>query len=65
MDVDKVVVVTGAGSGIVGFQQLLLSARFVVCADLNGTAAKQTASAVGPNSHAMALMLHRVMRSMR
>ena len=56
--VDKVVVVTGAGSGIgraLAQQFAVEGARFVVCADLDGAAAQETASAIGPNSHAVAL----------
>jgi NAD(P)-dependent dehydrogenase (short-subunit alcohol dehydrogenase family) len=56
--VDKLVVVTGAGSGIgraLAHQFAAEGARLVVCADLDGDAAQKTASAIGSNSRAVAL----------
>jgi len=56
--VDKLVVVTGAGSGIgraLAHQFATEGARLVVCADLDGAAAQTTASAIGSNSRAVAL----------
>ena len=47
--VDKLVVVTGAGSGIgraLAHQFATEGARLVVCADLDGDAAQKTASAI-------------------
>lgn len=56
--VDKLVVVTGAGSGIgraLAHQFVAEGARLVVCADLDGAAAQKTASAIGSSSRAVAL----------
>ena len=56
--VDKLVVVTGAGSGIgraLAHQFATEGARLVVCADLDGAAAQTTASAIGSSSRAVAL----------
>ena len=56
--VDKLVVVTGAGSGIgraLAHRFATEGARLVVCADLDGAAAQTTASAIGSNSRAVAL----------
>ena len=56
--VDKLVVVTGAGSGIgraLAHQFATEGARLVVCADLDGAAAQTTASAIGASSRAVAL----------
>jgi len=56
--VDKLVVVTGAGSGIgraLAHQFATEGARLVVCADLDGAAAETTASAIGSSSRAVAL----------
>ncbi len=56
--VDKITVVTGAGSGIgrsLAHRFIARGARLVVCADLNGAEAQATAEAIGAKAEGVAL----------
>jgi len=56
--IDKVIVITGAGSGIgraLAIAMAAAGAKAVICTDLNGASAAETAAAIGPAATAAAL----------